>query len=227
MRALARACREMGGRSPAAPPPVRIRKWASRTARSLAGQVRQELFALTGTETTDAALGGDPGALHDRSGAGLADARQRADDLGDLRLAGQVIIASQHIGEREGACFQVGQQGRPGGARLASLLQRFLALLRGQDRECHDGFLSVTPRRDGGISDVTPSWRATRTMRAAGGRASPSRACCEEASATSTSRTAASGPRRLWLPAYPPYNAAGRTSGFAAGCPAGGAHSPA
>jgi hypothetical protein len=31
-----------------------------------------------------------------------------AHDLGDFRLAGQVIIAGQHIGEREGACFQVG-----------------------------------------------------------------------------------------------------------------------
>src|SRR5258708_28126454 len=98
---------------------------------SSARELRQERFALTGTKTTDAALGGDPGALHDRSGAGLADARQRADDLGDLRLAGEVIIAAQHIGERAGACFQVGQQGRPGGARLASLLQRCLALLGG------------------------------------------------------------------------------------------------
>src|SRR5258708_35747548 len=112
MRALSWACREMAGRYPAARPPVRIRKWASRTARSLAGEVRQELFALTGTETADAALGGDPGALHDRSGAGLADARQRTDDLGDLRLAGQGIIAAQHIGERKGAWFPGGQPGR-------------------------------------------------------------------------------------------------------------------
>jgi hypothetical protein len=89
------------------------------------------MFALTGTETTDAAFSGDPGALHDRSGAGLADARQCAYDLGDLRLAGEVIIAAQHIGEREGACFQAGQQGRSGGARLTSLLQRGLALLGG------------------------------------------------------------------------------------------------
>jgi hypothetical protein len=98
---------------------------------SLAGELRQELFALTGTQTTDAALSGDPGALHDRSGAGLADARQRADDLGDPRLAGQVIIAAQHISEGEGACSQAGQQGRSGGARLTSLLQRCLALLGG------------------------------------------------------------------------------------------------
>ena len=75
---------------------------------SLAGQLRQEVFALTGTKTADATFGGDPGAVHDRSGADLADARHRAHDLGDLRLAGDVIIAGQHIGEREGACFQAG-----------------------------------------------------------------------------------------------------------------------
>src|SRR5260221_8527161 len=180
------------------------------------------MFALTGTQTTDAALSGDPGALHDRSGAGLADARQRADELGDLRLAGQVIIASQHIGEREGACFQVGQQGRPGGARLASLLQRFLALLGGQDRECHEGFLSVRPRRDGGISDVTPSWRATGTMRAAVGLASPSPGMLRPSERKSTSPPAVRGLRSLWLPAHPPYNPPGRTAGFSVGCPAAG-----
>ena len=89
------------------------------------------MFTLAGTQTTDAAPGGDPGALHDRSGAGLADARHRAHDLGNFRLAGQVIIAAQHIGERQGACFQAGQQGRPVGARLTSLLQRSLAVLGG------------------------------------------------------------------------------------------------
>jgi hypothetical protein len=96
----------------------------------VAGQLRQEVFALTGTQTTDAAFSGDPGALHDRSGAGL-DTGQRADDLGDFRLAGEVIIAPQHIGESEGACLQAGQQGRPGGARLTSLPQRSRALLGG------------------------------------------------------------------------------------------------
>jgi hypothetical protein len=40
-----------------------------------------------------------------------------------------IIIAAQHIGEHEGACFQAGQQVRPGGARGARLLQRRLALL--------------------------------------------------------------------------------------------------
>jgi hypothetical protein len=99
-------------------------------SRSFAGELRQELFALTGTQTTDAALSGNPGAPHDRSGAGLADAGQRADDLGDLRLAGEIIVAAQYIGEREGA-FRAGQQVRSGGARLASLLQRCLALLGG------------------------------------------------------------------------------------------------
>jgi hypothetical protein len=51
--------------------------------------------------------------------------------VGDPRLAGQIIIAAQHIGEREGACFQASQQVRPRGARLASLLQHRLALLGG------------------------------------------------------------------------------------------------
>src|SRR5450755_3218624 len=182
----------MAGRYLAAPLPYAYGN-GIRTARSLAGELRQELFALTGTETADAAVGGDPGALYDRSGAGLADARQRTDDLGDLRLAGQVIIAAQHISEREGACFQVGQQGRPGGARLASLLQRFLALLGGQDRQCHEGFLSVRPRRNGGISDVTH--HGGRRRQCALPLALPVRAaaCCGEASAPSTSRTAVSG----------------------------------
>jgi hypothetical protein len=123
---------------------------------SLGGELRQELFALTGTETTNAALSGDPGALHDRSSAGLADARQRTDDLVDLRLAGEVIITAQHAGEREGACFHVGQQNRPGSARLARLRQRFLALLGGQGRQCHEGFLSVRRAGTAASRDVTP-----------------------------------------------------------------------
>jgi len=145
----------------------------SGAARLPAGELRQELFALAGTETADAALSRDPGALHDRSGAGLADARQRAYDLGDLRLAGEVIIAAQHIGEREGACFQVGQQGRSGGARLTSLLQRGLALLGGQDRECHEGFLSVSRAGTAASWMSRPSWRAMATVRDGAGPPSP------------------------------------------------------
>src|SRR5260221_13219248 len=75
---------------------------ASRTGEchSLGG-LRQELLALTGTPTTDAALSGDPRALHDRSGASLADAPQPADDTGGRRLPPPVIITAQHIAERE------------------------------------------------------------------------------------------------------------------------------
>jgi hypothetical protein len=97
---LASACREMARRSRPGPPPVRMRKWHQGEGGSLAGGLRQELLALTGAETADAALRGDPGAFHDRGRAGLADARQRADNLGDLRLAGEVIIAAQHTGQR-------------------------------------------------------------------------------------------------------------------------------
>ena len=99
-------------RHPAGLPPLRS-KWHQGPAGSLGGKLRQELLALPGTETTDAAPSGYPGTIHDRSGAGLADARHSAEDLGELRLAGEVIIAAKHAGERQGACFGVGQQRRP------------------------------------------------------------------------------------------------------------------
>jgi len=125
------------------------------------------MVALTGTQTTDAALSGDRGALHDRSGAGLANARQRADDLGDLRLSGQVIIAAQDIGEREGACCQAGQQVRPLGARLASLLQRCLALLgRRAGSAMRASFKE--PRSNGGILDGLPVMAGNGGCAAAG-----------------------------------------------------------
>src|SRR5258708_36217680 len=94
-----------------------------------------------------------------------AECSNRAE--GDLRLAGQVITAAQHIGEREGACFQAGQQVRTGGTRLASLLQRRLALLGGQGRECHEGFLSTSRAGTAASGTSRPSWRATAAVRAA------------------------------------------------------------
>src|SRR6266498_1593059 len=184
---LASACREMARRSPPSAPPVRIRKWHQGGGGSLAGELRQELFALTGAETADAALRRDPGALHDRSGAGLADARQCTDNLVDLRLAGEVIIAAQHTGEREGARFHAGQQGRPGGARLARLRQRFLALLGDRTGSAMEGFLSMSRAGTAASGMSCPSWRVPATTRAAAGPASRAGACFR-GSERSTSR---------------------------------------
>jgi hypothetical protein len=55
---------------------------------SLAGELRQEVLALTGAKAADAAAGHDAGALHDCGGAGRPDTRQRAEDLRDLRSPG-------------------------------------------------------------------------------------------------------------------------------------------
>ena len=54
--------------------------------------------------------------------------------LWQMDLVGGIFLADGTEAKREGACFHLGQQNRPGGARLASLRQRFLALLGGQDR---------------------------------------------------------------------------------------------
>src|SRR5260221_12886330 len=110
---------------------------------SPAGELRQELLALTGAEAADAPVQNDAGALHGSGGAGRADAGQRADDLGAARPPGYVVVAGEHVGEREGARLQACQPGRSGGALLACLLQRCLALVGGHARELHRAFLAV------------------------------------------------------------------------------------
>src|SRR5260370_29097882 len=82
---------------------LRLRKWHQGRRGSLACELRQGLFALTDTETTDAALSGDPGALHGRSGAGLAEDRPREDDQSEHRLSATTIFSANLLCEPSGA----------------------------------------------------------------------------------------------------------------------------
>jgi hypothetical protein len=70
-------------------------------AGSPARELRQELLTLPGAEAADTPVRSDSHALHHCAGSGRADSGQRAEHLIDLRLPGEVIIATEHIGESE------------------------------------------------------------------------------------------------------------------------------
>jgi len=90
----------------------------------------EQLAPLLFAEATHAPIVIDPGLFHDRGGLGRAVARQGLDDLGNLGLLGDIVLAVEQLGDADLPGLDRGQKLAALLARSLGLRQRVGALLR-------------------------------------------------------------------------------------------------
>ena len=92
-------------------------------AAGLLAEALDELLLLSGAQATDAAVLGNADLLHGLLGGHLANAGKGDEDLQDLGLLGDLIVAVENLGERELAGLDIFLELGTLGASFLSLLE--------------------------------------------------------------------------------------------------------